>query len=157
RVVVQFDKRDVEAIKLIKLDLLGLGMLAAIDETLQLIEHDCAVCLDLDRMPEEIPEVFAMLQAADTVGVFQVESRAQMQTLPKSRPQSLDDLVVEVAIIRPGPIQGNAVHPYLRRKQGLEEVTYLHPSLAPILADTLAVILYQEQVMEIAVRLGGYR
>ena len=86
RVVVQFDKRDVETLKLIKLDLLGLGMLAAIDETLQLIEHDCAVCLDLDRLPEEIPEVFEMLQAADTVGVFQVESRAQMQTLPKSQP-----------------------------------------------------------------------
>ncbi|HEV8309426.1 MAG TPA: hypothetical protein VGW35_17335, partial [Methylomirabilota bacterium] len=92
RVVVQFDKRDVETLKLIKLDLLGLGMLAAIDETLQLVEHDCAVCLDLDRLPEEIPEVFEMLQAADTVGVFQVESRAQMQTLPKSRPGSLDDL-----------------------------------------------------------------
>ena len=122
RVVVQFDKRDVETLKLIKLDLLGLGMLAAIDETLQLIQHDCAVCLDLDRLPENVPEVFAMLQAADTVGVFQVESRAQMQTLPKSRPQSLDDLVVEVAIIRPGPIQGNAVHPFLRRKQGLEPV-----------------------------------
>ena len=118
RVVVQFDKRDVETLKLIKLDLLGLGMLAAIDETVQLIEHDCAVCVDLDRLPEEVPEVFAMLQAADTVGVFQVESRAQMQTLPKSRPACLDDLVVEVAIIRPGPIQGNAVHPYLRRKQG---------------------------------------
>ncbi|HEY8845811.1 MAG TPA: hypothetical protein VIM24_04065, partial [Candidatus Limnocylindrales bacterium] len=102
RVVVQFDKRDVETLKLIKLDLLGLGMLAAIDETLQLIEHDCAVCVDLDRLPENIPEVFEMLQAADTVGVFQVESRAQMQTLPKSRPSSLDDLVVEVAIIRPG-------------------------------------------------------
>ena len=122
RVVVQYDKRDVETLKLIKLDLLGLGMLAAIDETLQLIEHDCAVCLDLDRLPEDIPEVFAMIQAADTVGVFQVESRAQMQTLPKSRPRNLDDLVVEVAIIRPGPIQGNAVHPYLRRKQGLEPV-----------------------------------
>ena len=106
RVVVQFDKRDVETLKLIKLDLLGLGMLAAMDETLQLIEHDCAVCLDLDRMPEDVPEVFAMLQAADTVGVFQVESRAQMQTLPKSKPQSLDDLVVEVAIIRPGPDPG---------------------------------------------------
>jgi error-prone DNA polymerase len=111
RVVVQFDKRDVETLKLIKLDLLGLGMLAAIDETVQLVESDCAACLDLDRLPEEIPEVFRMLQAADTVGVFQVESRAQMQTLPKSRPSTLDDLVVEVAIIRPGPIQGNAVHP----------------------------------------------
>jgi DNA polymerase III alpha subunit len=156
RVVVQFDKRDVETLKLIKLDLLGLGMLAAIDETLQLIEHDCAVCLDLDRLPEEVSEVFEMLQAADTVGVFQVESRAQMQTLPKSKPQSLDDLVVEVAIIRPGPIQGNAVHPYLRRKQGLEPVAYLHPSLEPVLKDTLGVILYQEQVMRIAIEVAGF-
>ena len=156
RVVVQFDKRDVETLKLIKLDLLGLGMLAAMDETLQLIEHDCAVCLDLDRLPEEVPEVFAMLQAADTVGVFQVESRAQMQTLPKSRPQNLDDLVVEVAIIRPGPIQGNAVHPYLRRKQGLEPVTYLHPSLEPVLKDSMGVILYQEQVMRIAIEVAGF-
>jgi error-prone DNA polymerase len=156
RVVVQYDKRDVETMKLIKLDLLGLGMLAAIDETLQLIEHDCAACLDLDRLPETIPEVFDMLQAADTVGVFQVESRAQMQTLPKSRPITLDDLVVEVAIIRPGPIQGNAVHPYLRRKQGIEPVQYLHPSLEPILRDSLGVILYQEQVMRIAIDVAGF-
>ena len=126
------------------------------DETLQLIEHDCAVCLDLDRLPEDVPEVFEMLQAADTVGVFQVESRAQMQTLPKSRPQNLDDLVVEVAIIRPGPIQGNAVHPYLRRKQGLEPVTYLHPSLEPVLKDSMGVILYQEQVMRIAIEVAGF-
>jgi error-prone DNA polymerase len=156
RVVVQFDKRDVETIKLIKLDLLGLGMLAAIDETLQLIERDCAAGVDLDRLPEDVPEVFAMLQAADTVGVFQVESRAQMQTLPKSRPATLDDLVVEVAIIRPGPIQGNAVHPYLRRRQGIEPVTYLHPSLEPVLNETLGVILYQEQVMQIAITVAGF-
>jgi error-prone DNA polymerase len=156
RVVVQFDKRDVETIKLIKLDLLGLGMLAAIDETLQLIEHDCGACVDLDRLPEDIPEVFRMIQAADTVGVFQVESRAQMQTLPKSKPANLDDLVVEVAIIRPGPIQGNAVHPYLRRRQGLEPVTYLHPSLEPVLKETLGVILYQEQVMNIAIVVAGF-
>jgi DNA polymerase III alpha subunit len=156
RVVVQFDKRDVEELKLIKLDLLGLGMLAAIDETLQLIEHDCATCVVLDAIPEQVPEVFEMLQAADTVGVFQVESRAQMQTLPKSRPMSLDDLVVEVAIIRPGPIQGNAVHPYLRRKQGIEPVTYLHPSLEPVLRDSMGVILYQEQVMRIAIEVAGF-
>ena len=97
-----------------------------------------------------------MLAAADTVGVFQVESRAQMQTLPKSRPATLDDLVAQVAIIRPGPIQGGAVHPYLRRRQGLEPVTYLHPSLAPILRDTLGVILYQEQVMRIAIEVAGF-
>ncbi len=97
-----------------------------------------------------------MICAADTVGVFQIESRAQMQTLPKSRPQTLDDLVVEVAIIRPGPIQGDAVHPYLRRRQGLEPVTYLHPSLEPILAETLGVILYQEQVMKVAIDVAGF-
>jgi DNA polymerase III alpha subunit len=156
RVVVQFDKRDVETLKLIKLDLLGLGMLAAIDETLQLIEHDCATCIVLDSIPEQIPEVFEMVRAADTVGVFQIESRAQMQTLPKSRPSTLDDLVVEVAIIRPGPIQGNAVHPFLRRKQGLEPVTYLHPSLEPVLRDSMGVILYQEQVMRIAIEVAGF-
>src|SRR5437868_3112655 len=156
RVVVQFDKRDVEELKLIKLDLLGLGMLAAIDETVQLIEHDCGTCVILDAIPEQVPEVFDMIQAADTVGVFQIESRAQMQTLPKSRPSTLDDLVVEVAIIRPGPIQGNAVHPFLRRKQGLEPVTYLHPSLEPVLRDSKGVILYQEQVMRIAIDVAGF-
>ncbi|MEA2675501.1 MAG: polymerase subunit alpha, partial [Chloroflexota bacterium] len=156
RVVVQFDKRDVEELKLIKLDLLGLGMLAAIDETVQLIEHDCGACVILDAIPEQVPEVFEMIQAADTVGVFQIESRAQMQTLPKSRPKTLDDLVVEVAIIRPGPIQGNAVHPFLRRKQGLEPVTYLHPSLEPVLRDSMGVILYQEQVMRIAIEVAGF-
>ena len=97
-----------------------------------------------------------MICAADTVGVFQIESRAQMQTLPRSRPETLDDLVVEVAIIRPGPIQGDAVHPYLRRRQGLEPVTYLHPSLEPILKETLGVILYQEQVMKVAIDVAGF-
>jgi error-prone DNA polymerase len=156
RVVVQYDKRDVETMKLIKLDLLGLRMLSAIDDALRDIQADCGVCLDLDRLPEDVPQVFAMIQAADTVGVFQIESRAQMQTLPKSRPETLDDLVVEVAIIRPGPIQGNAVHPYLRRRQGLEPVSYLHPSLEPVLAETLGVILYQEQVMRIAIEVAGF-
>jgi len=156
RVVVQYDKRDVETLKLIKLDLLGLRMLSAIDDALRDITMDCAVCLDLDRLPENIPEVFRMIQAADTVGVFQIESRAQMQTLPRSRPETLDDLVVEVAIIRPGPIQGDAVHPYLRRRQGLEEITYLHPSLEPILRETLGVILYQEQVMKVAIDVAGF-
>jgi error-prone DNA polymerase len=156
RVVVQYDKRDIETIKLIKLDLLGLRMLSAIDDALRDITADCAVVLDLDRLPEDIPEVFRMIQAADTVGVFQIESRAQMQTLPRSRPENLDDLVVEVAIIRPGPIQGNAVHPYLRRRQGKEPVSYLHPSLQPALEETLGVILYQEQVMKIAIDVAGF-
>ena len=156
RVVVQYDKRDIETIKLIKLDLLGLRMLSAIDDALRDIAADCAVHVDLDRLPEDIPEVFRMIQAADTVGVFQIESRAQMQTLPRSRPENLDDLVVEVAIIRPGPIQGNAVHPYLRRRQGKEEVTYLHSSLKPALEETMGVILYQEQVMKIAIDVAGF-
>jgi error-prone DNA polymerase len=156
RVVVQYDKRDIETIKLIKLDLLGLRMLSAIDDALRDIAADCAVHVVLDRLPEDIPEVFRMIQAADTVGVFQIESRAQMQTLPRSRPDTLDDLVVEVAIIRPGPIQGNAVHPYLCRRQGKEEVTYLHPSLQPALEETLGVILYQEQVMKIAIDVAGF-
>jgi error-prone DNA polymerase len=156
RVVVQYDKRDIETIKLIKLDLLGLRMLSAIDDALRDIQADCAVHVDLDRLPEDISEVFRMICAADTVGVFQIESRAQMQTLPRSRPENLDDLVVEVAIIRPGPIQGNAVHPYLRRRQGKEEVSYLHPSLQPALEETLGVILYQEQVMKIAIDVAGF-
>jgi DNA polymerase III alpha subunit len=156
RVVVQYDKRDVETIKLIKLDLLGLRMLSAIDDALRDIAADCAVHVNLDRLPEDVPDVFRMIQAADTVGVFQIESRAQMQTLPRSKPQNLDDLVVEVAIIRPGPIQGNAVHPYLRRKQGKEPVAYLHPSLQPALEETLGVILYQEQVMKIAIDVAGF-
>jgi error-prone DNA polymerase len=156
RVVVQYDKRDIETLKLIKLDLLGLRMLSAIDDARRAIAADCGVVLDLDRLPEDLPDVFRMIRAADTVGVFQIESRAQMQTLPKSAPRTLDDLVVEVAIIRPGPIQGNAVHPYLRRRQGLEPVSYLHPSLEPILRETLGVILYQEQVMEIAIQVAGF-
>jgi error-prone DNA polymerase len=156
RVVVQYDKRDIETIKLIKLDLLGLRMLSAIDDALRDIAVDCAVHVDLDLLPEDIGEVFRMIQAADTVGVFQIESRAQMQTLPRSRPENLDDLVVEVAIIRPGPIQGNAVHPYLRRRQGKEPVSYLHPSLAPALEETMGVILYQEQVMKIAIDVAGF-
>ena len=157
RVVVQFDKRDVETLKLIKLDLLGLGMLAAIDETLQLIEHDCAVCLDLDRLPEDIPEVFAMLQAADTVGVFQVESRAQMQTLPKSRPRNLDDLVVEVAIIRPGPDPGQRRPPVPAAQAGPRAGDATCTRRSSRCSRTRSgVILYQEQVMRIAIEVAGF-
>ena len=156
RVVIQWDKRDVESLGLVKLDLLGLRMLSSIDEAVRLVLADCGVRLDLDALPEDLPEVYRMIVAADTVGVFQVESRAQMQALPKARPDKLDDLIVQVAIIRPGPIQGNAVHPYLRRRQGIEQVSYLHPSLAPILRETLGVILYQEQVMRIAIDVAGF-
>src|SRR5437588_3904446 len=136
RVVVQFDKDDVEDLGLIKMDMLGLRTLSVVAECLDLVERRTGARPDLDRLPLDDPRVYEMVGEADTIGVFQIESRAQMQTLPRTRPNSFNDLVVEVAIIRPGPIQGNAVHPYIRRKQGREPVTYRHPLLEPILGDT---------------------
>lgn len=156
RVVTQYDKEDIEALGLVKIDLLSLRTLGVVSECLDKIERDTGKRIDLDALPHDDPEVFRTIRAADTVGMFQIESRAQMQALPKSRPERFEDLVVQVAIIRPGPIQGNAVHPYLRRRAGTEPVTYLHPSLEPILSDTLGVILYQEQVMQIAIEVCGY-
>jgi error-prone DNA polymerase len=155
RRVVQFNKDDVEDLGLIKMDMLGLRTLSVVAESLELIRDTTGVRHDLDQLRLNDPKVFEMCSEADTIGVFQIESRAQMQTLPRTRPQSFNDLVVEVAIIRPGPIQGNAVHPYIRRKQGREPVTYPHPLLEPILEDTLGVILYQEQIIEIAMKVAG--
>ena len=156
RVVSQYDKEDIEALGLVKIDLLSLRTLGVVSECLDRIERDTGQRIDLDSLPHDDPEVFRTISAADTVGMFQVESRAQMQALPKARPERFEDLVVQVAIIRPGPVQGNAVHPYLRRRAGQEPVTYLHPSLEPILSDTLGVILYQEQVMQVAIEVCGY-
>ncbi len=156
RVVSQYDKEDIEALGLVKIDLLSLRTLGVVSECLDRIERDTGQRIDLDSLPHDDPEVFRTISAADTVGMFQVESRAQMQALPKARPERFEDLVVQVAIIRPGPVQGNAVHPYLRRRAGQEEVSYLHPSLEPILSDTLGVILYQEQVMQVAIEVCGY-
>jgi error-prone DNA polymerase len=156
RVVTEYDKEDVEALGLVKIDLLSLRTLGAVSDALDRIERDTGRRPDLDSLPHDDPEVFASIKAADTVGVFQVESRAQMQALPKASPARFEDLVVQVAIIRPGPVQGNAVHPYLRRRAGLEEAVYAHPSMRPILEDTLGVILYQEQVMQIAITVCGY-
>jgi error-prone DNA polymerase len=156
RVVTQYDKEDVEQLGLVKIDLLSLRTLGVVSDALDRIERDTGQRIDLDALPHDDPEVFHSIQAADTVGMFQIESRAQMQALPKARPERFEDLVVQVAIIRPGPVQGNAVHPYLRRRAGEEEVTYAHPSLKPILEDTLGVILYQEQVMQIAIQVCGY-
>jgi len=155
RVVVQFDKDDVEDLGLIKMDMLGLRTLSVIAECLELVLARTGHKPDLDRLPLDDPAVYEMISAADTIGVFQIESRAQMQTLPRTQPREFNDLVVEVAIIRPGPIQGNAVHPYIRRKQGREAVTYAHPLLEPILRDTLGVILYQEQILEICISVAG--
>jgi error-prone DNA polymerase len=155
RRVVQFNKDDVEDLGLIKMDMLGLRTLSVIAEALDLIKDTSGTRPDLDQLQLDDPKVFEMCSAADTIGVFQIESRAQMQTLPRTRPNSFNDLVVEVAIIRPGPIQGNAVHPYIRRKQGREPVTYPHPLLERVLKDTLGVILYQEQIIEIAMSVAG--
>jgi error-prone DNA polymerase len=157
RRVVQFNKDDVEDLGLIKMDMLGLRTLSVVAEALELIRDTTGTRPDLDELELSDPAVFEMCGQADTIGVFQIESRAQMQTLPRTRPQTFNDLVVEVAIIRPGPIQGNAVHPYIRRKQGREPVTYAHPLLAPILKDTLGVILYQEQIIEIAMYVAGMK
>src|SRR5690242_19038357 len=157
RRVVQFNKDDVEDLGLIKMDMLGLRTLSVVAEALDLIKDTTGVRPDLDQLPLKDPAVFEMCSTADTIGVFQIESRAQMQTLPRTRPKDFNDLVVEVAIIRPGPIQGNAVHPYIRRKQGREVVTYPHPLLEPILRDTLGVILYQEQIIEIAMHVAGMK
>ena len=156
RVVTEFDKEDVEALGLVKIDLLSLRTLGVVSDVLERAGRDTGERPDLDSLPHDDPDVFASIRSADTVGMFQIESRAQMQALPKSRPERFEDLVVQVAIIRPGPIQGNAVHPYLRRRAGTEPITYLHASLQPILEDTLGVILYQEQVMQIAISVCGY-
>jgi error-prone DNA polymerase len=156
RVVTQYDKEDIEQLGLVKIDLLSLRTLGVVSDALHRIERDTGRWIDLDTLPHDDAEVYRSIQAADTVGMFQIESRAQMQSLPKARPERFEDLVVQVAIIRPGPVQGNAVHPYLRRRAGEEAVSYAHPSLEPILSDTLGVILYQEQVMQVAIDVCGY-
>jgi error-prone DNA polymerase len=155
RTVLQWDKDDCAAIGLVKFDLLGLGMLEALHRAVDVVADFHGVTLDLATLEQE-PAVYDLLCLADTVGVFQVESRAQMATLPRLQPRCFYDLVIEVALIRPGPIQGNAVNPYLRRRRGEEPVTYLHPRLEPILSRTLGVPLFQEQLMEMAVAVAGF-
>ncbi|MFN2228866.1 MAG: DNA polymerase III subunit alpha, partial [Anaerolineae bacterium] len=156
RVVVQWDKDSVEDASLIKIDLLSLRTLGMIEEALAHVRAGQGVELDLDRLPLDDPAVYDLLQQADTVGCFQVESRAQMQMLPRLRPTRFEDLIVEVALVRPGPIQGNMVHPYLKRRRGDEPVRYLHPDLAPILAETLGVMVFQEQVIRVARAIAGF-
>ncbi|HXU39328.1 MAG TPA: error-prone DNA polymerase [Blastocatellia bacterium] len=150
RVVVQWDKEDCADMGIIKVDLLGLGMMAAIEECLILIRDHYKEEVDLAHLPQDDPEVYGALQKADTIGLFQIESRAQMSCLPRLRPEKFYDIVVQVAIIRPGPIVGNMVHPYLNRRLGREEATCLHSSLEPVLRRTLGVPLFQEQLLRIA-------
>ena len=152
RSVLQWDKDDCAAVGLVKFDLLGLGMLSALHYAFDMIDSE----LDLAHMPLDDPEVYDMLCRADSVGVFQVESRAQMATLPRLQPRTFYDLVVEVALIRPGPIQGGSVHPYIRRARGREPVTYPHDLMRPALEKTLGVPLFQEQLMQLAIDVAGF-
>ncbi|MCZ7533344.1 MAG: error-prone DNA polymerase [Acidimicrobiia bacterium] len=155
RSVLQWDKNDTAVMGLVKFDLLALGALNALHLSVDLIADIHGIDIDLALIPQE-PVVYDMLTRADTVGIFQVESRAQMATLPKMKPRTFYDLAVEVALIRPGPIQGQSVHPYLRRRNGEEPVTYLHPSAEPILSKTLGVPIFQEQLMELARVCAGF-
>ncbi|MGH9399923.1 MAG: OB-fold nucleic acid binding domain-containing protein, partial [Thermoanaerobaculia bacterium] len=156
RVVVQWDKDDCADLGIVKVDLLGLGMLAAMEEAIPMIRRHEQVSVDLAHLPADDPKVYAMLNAADTVGCFQVESRAQMASLPRNAPRRFYDLVIQVAIIRPGPIMGGMVHPFFDRRQGRAPVEYPHPCLEPILARTLGVPLFQEQLLRIAMVAAGF-
>ncbi|MFU8858736.1 MAG: error-prone DNA polymerase, partial [Deferrisomatales bacterium] len=156
RTVIQWDKDDLEDLGLFKVDLLGLGALSQLDRGFRLLEACYGEKLSMDAIPQDDPATFAMIGRADTVGVFQVESRAQMAMLPRLRPRTYYDLVIEVSIVRPGPITGGMVHPYLRRRRGEEPVAYPHPSLEPVLAKTLGVPLFQEQVMRLAMVAADY-
>jgi len=163
RKMVEWDKDDLDAVGILKVDILALGMLSCLRRCFHLLrdhydvhnEHGQSV-VDLSTLPKEAPEVYDMICRADTLGVFQIESRAQMSMLPRLRPRRFYDLVIEVAIVRPGPIQGDMVHPYLRRRQGFEKVEYYKPELEAILGRTLGVPLFQEQAMKIAIDIGGF-
>src|SRR6202795_391191 len=150
RVVVQWDKEDCADMGIVKVDLLGLGMMAVLKDSIELVSKHYPDQVDLAHLPQDDAAVYSALQKADTIGLFQVESRAQMSCLPRLRPKRFYDIVVQVAIIRPGPIVGNMVNPFLKRRQGRQEVTYPHPSLEPVLARTLGVPLFQEQLLRIA-------
>ncbi|MCX6032077.1 MAG: error-prone DNA polymerase [Chloroflexi bacterium] len=155
-VVAQWNKDSIEDAGLIKTDLLSLATLGMITEACAWVERRHGITLDLDGLPLDDPAVYRLLAEGDTIGCFQVESRAQSSMLPRLKPQRFEDLIIEVAIVRPGPIQGGMVHPYLRRRQGLEPVTYLHPSLEPALRETLGVVIFQEQVLRVAMALAGF-
>jgi error-prone DNA polymerase len=150
RVVVQWDKEDCADMGIVKVDLLGLGMMAVLEESLEIVRESRGESIDLGRLPADDAAVYGALQKADTVGMFQIESRAQMSCLPRLKPKCFYDIVVQVAIIRPGPIVGKMVNPYLKRRQGREPVSYAHPSLEPVLARTLGVPLFQEQLLRVA-------
>jgi len=156
RVVVQWDKEDCADLRIIKVDLLGLGMMAVLEDSITLIRNHYGEEVDLAHLPADDPTVYSTLQKADTIGMFQVESRAQMSCLPRLRPKRFYDIVVQVAIIRPGPIVGQMVNPFLQRRQGRAQVTYPHPSLEPVLKRTMGVPLFQEQLLRMAMVVAGF-
>src|SRR6185437_14409245 len=156
RVVVQWDKDDCSDMKIVKVDLLGLGMMAVLEDCITLIRDHWREEIDLGRLPADDSKVYEVLQKGDTIGMFQVESRAQQATLPRMKPKDFYDLVVEVALIRPGPIVGEMVHPYLARRAGKEKVVPLHPLLEPVLARTLGVPLFQEQLLRMAMTIADF-
>ena len=156
RNVVQLDKRDVEDLGLVKMDLLGLRTLSLVKDAVADIHARHGELLELGTLSLDDPAVYDLICEVDTIGLFQVESRAQAQALPRVRPRCFADIVVEVAIIRPGPLQGNAVNPYIRRRQGKEPVTYAHPLCEPVLKETLGVILFQEQILRVAMTVAGF-
>src|ERR1700754_3088287 len=156
RQVIEWDKDDIDALKFMKVDVLALGMLTCMQKAFNLLRQHKEIDLDLATIPSEDPRTYAMIRKADTLGVFQIESRAQMAMLPRIKPKTFYDLVVEVAIVRPGPIQGDMVHPYLRRREGKEEVTYPKPELRRVLEKTLGVPLFQEQAMRVAIECAGF-
>ena len=156
RQIIEWDKDDIDELKFMKVDCLALGMLTCLKRGLDLLKDHKGVALDLATIPPEDPRTYAMIRKADTLGVFQIESRAQMAMLPRLKPRSFYDLVIEVAIVRPGPIQGDMVHPYLRRREGKETVSYPKPELEKVLGKTLGVPLFQEQAMRVAIECAGF-
>jgi error-prone DNA polymerase len=156
RTVIQWDKDDLDALGLLKVDCLALGMLSAIRRALDMISQRRGQTLRMQDIPSEDPKVYAMIQRADTIGVFQIESRAQQSMLPRLKPANFYDLVIEVAIVRPGPIQGGMVHPYLARREGTEPVTYIDERLRPTLERTLGVPLFQEQLLKMAMVMADF-
>jgi error-prone DNA polymerase len=156
RQVIEWDKDDIDALKFMKVDVLGLGMLGCMRRAFDLLDQAKGTRLDLASIPAEDPETYAMIRKADTIGTFQIESRAQMSMLPRLRPKTFYDLVIEVAIVRPGPIQGDMVHPYIRRREGKEPVHFPTPALEKVLGKTLGVPLFQEQAMQVAMVAAGF-
>src|SRR3954453_18308689 len=161
RQMVQWDKESCADAGFLKIDLLGLGMLSAVERSVDEIARVRGETVDLSRIPFDDKEVYSEIQAAETMGVFQIESRAQMQMLKRTKPETLDDITVQVALVRPGPIQGGAVHPYIERRKALRadpayQVPYEHPSLEPVLKDTLGAIVFQDQVIEVAMAFAGF-